>query len=102
MPAKRLLKDQDRKFSLLFQGHPQPMWIFGADSRRFLDVNQSAADLYGYSIDEFRSMSLNDVQPEEDVQRFLEQLQDASKARGCSWRHRTKSGRAIDVELAVH
>jgi two-component system cell cycle sensor histidine kinase/response regulator CckA len=102
MPAKRLLKDQDRKFSLLFQGHPQPMWIFDAESRRFLDVNQSAADLYGYTVEEFRAMSLNDIQPESDVQRFLEQIRDASKASSGSWRHRTKPGRAIDVELAVH
>src|SRR5580658_460407 len=102
MRAKRLTNDQDRKFSLLFQGHPQPMWIFDAGSRRFLEVNQSAADLYGYSVEEFRSMTLNDIQPEEDVQRFLDHLHDASKGPPRSWRQRTKTGRAVDVEMAVH
>jgi two-component system cell cycle sensor histidine kinase/response regulator CckA len=102
MSAKRILKDQDRKFRLLFQGHPQPMWIFDADGRHFLDTNQSAADLYGFSVEEFRSMSLSDLQPQDEVQRFLDHLHDASKMPASIWRHRTKSGRAIDVELAVH
>jgi len=78
------------------------MWIFDAESRHFLEVNQSAADLYGYSVEEFRSMSLNDIQPEEDVQRFLGKLHEPSKSPPSSWRQRTKSGRALDVEIAVH
>src|SRR6185312_4305180 len=102
MPAKQLLKDQDRKFRLLFLSHPQPMWIFDTESRRFIEANQSAADLYGYSIEEFRSMTLNDLQPEEDIQRFLEQVHDPGKKPAGSWRHRAKSGRAIDVKLALH
>src|SRR5580658_6286104 len=99
MPAKQLLKDQDRKFRLLFEEHPQPMWVFNAETQRFLDVNQAAADLYGYSVEDFRSMSLSDLQPEDEVRRFLAQLQNSSKTVPVTWRHRTKSGRAIDVEL---
>jgi hypothetical protein len=102
MPAKQLLKDQDRKFRLLFEEHPQPMWVFNAEARRFLDANQAAADLYGYSVEDFRSMTLSDLQPEDDVRRFLDQLQTSSKTVPTTWRHRTKSGRAADVELAVH
>jgi two-component system cell cycle sensor histidine kinase/response regulator CckA len=102
MPAKQLLKDQDRKFRLLFEEHPQPMWVFNAETQRFLDVNQAAADLYGYSVEDFRSMTLSDLQPEDEVRRFLAQLQNSSKTVPITWRHRTKSGRAIDVELAVH
>jgi two-component system cell cycle sensor histidine kinase/response regulator CckA len=102
MPAKQILKDQDRKFRLLFEEHPQPMWVFNAETRRFLEANQAAADLYGYSVEEFRSMTLNDLQPADEVQRFLAQLQNSSKTVPATWRHRTKSGRAVDVELAVH
>jgi two-component system cell cycle sensor histidine kinase/response regulator CckA len=104
MPVKQLLKDkdQDRKFRLLFQEHPQPMWVFDAESQRFLEANQPAADLYGYSTEEFRSMTLSDLQPEQEVRQFLEQLHDSSKTPPATWRHRTKSGRAIDVEMAVH
>jgi two-component system cell cycle sensor histidine kinase/response regulator CckA len=104
MPVKQLFrdKDQDRKFRLLFEDHPQPMWVFDAESRRFLEVNRPAADLYGYSTEEFRSMTLSDLQPDPEVRQFLEQLHDSAKTPPSTWRHRTKSGRAIDVEMAVH
>src|ERR1700684_879869 len=102
MPVKQLFKDQDRKFRLLFEEHPQPMWVFDAESRRFVEGTQPAADLYGYSTEEFRSLALSDLQPEQEVQRFLEQLHDSPKTPPSTWRHRTKSGRAIDVEMAVH
>jgi two-component system cell cycle sensor histidine kinase/response regulator CckA len=104
MPAKQLLKDkdQDRKFRLLFQEHPQPMWVFDAERQCILEANLPAADLYGYSTAEFRSMALSDLQPEPEVQRFLAQLHESPKKPPSIWRYRTKSGRAIDVEMAVH
>jgi two-component system cell cycle sensor histidine kinase/response regulator CckA len=104
MPVKQLLrdKDPDRKFRLLFEDHPQPMWVFDAQSQRFLEVNRPAADLYGYSIEEFRSMTLGDLQPEPELRQFLAQLHDSPKTPPSTWRHRTKSGRAIDIEMAVH
>ena len=78
------------------------MWVFNPENRRFLEANRAAAELYGYSIEEFRSMTLGDLQQEEDVQRFLDQLHDSPKHPPSTWRHRTKLGRVIDVELAVH
>src|SRR5271154_3436831 len=104
MPVKQLLKDKDpdRKFRLLFEDHPQPMWVFDVESLRFLEANRPAADLYGYSTEEFHSMTLRDLQPEPELQQFLEQLRDSVKGPPSTWRHRTKSGRAIDVEIAVH
>jgi two-component system, cell cycle sensor histidine kinase and response regulator CckA len=102
MPAKKILKDHDRKFRLLFQDHPQPMWLFDAEGRTLLEANEAATKLYGYSSDEMRSMPLSELQAAGDLDRFLTQRQDASKAAPEIWRHRTKSGRAIDVEIAVH
>src|ERR1700730_4994509 len=99
MPARQLLKAKDKKFRLLFEEHPQPMWMFDPESRRFLDANEAAAALYGYSPAEFRHLSLIDIQSEDDVQRFLH---ESAKQAPNAWRHRTKSGRMIDVEVAVH
>src|ERR1035437_8396277 len=89
MPAKRLLRDKDKKFRLLFEEHPQPMWIFDAESQKILEANPAAAALYGYSRDEFRAMTLADIQ-------------GPARPAASAWRHRTASGRMIDVELAVH
>ena len=89
MPAKRLLRDKDRKFRLLFEEHPQSMWIFDPESQKILEANPAAAALYGYSRDQFRAMTLADIQA-------------PARPEASAWRHRTASGRMIDVELAVH
>ena len=102
MPAKKILKDHDRKFRLLFQDHPQPMWLFDAESRKLLEANEAAVKLYGYSADEMRSMPMDELQASGDLERFLSQPHEFPKAAPEIWRHRTKSGRAIDVEIAVH
>src|ERR1035437_4451745 len=89
MPAKRLLRDKDRKFRLLFEEHPQSMWIFDPESQKILEANPAAAALYGYSRDQFHAMTLADIQA-------------PARPEAGAWRHRTASGRMIDVELAVH
>lgn len=44
-----------------FRKNSQPMWIFDAQTLRFLDVNDAAVSMYGYSIREFLSMTVNDI-----------------------------------------
>ncbi|MBZ5622373.1 MAG: response regulator [Acidobacteriia bacterium] len=102
MPAKRLLKNNDRKFRLLFAENPQPMWVSDPQSQKFLETNAAASALYGYSQDEFRSMTLADVQSVEECLRFTEELRGPARPTASTWRHRTKSGRMIDVEIAIH
>jgi signal transduction histidine kinase/ActR/RegA family two-component response regulator len=87
MPAKRFLKEKDKKFRLLFEENPQPMWVLDREAGRFLEVNAAARALYGYGSGEFEELSLSDIQNGSDS--------------GIG-HHRTKGGRAIDVELAVH
>ena len=78
------------------------MWLFDAESQKLIEANEAAAKLYGYSSDEMRSMPMTELQAPEDLARFLAQLNRATNGAPEIWRHRTKSGRAIDVEIAVH
>src|SRR2546423_176004 len=90
MPVKQLLKDKDRKFQLLFEEHPQPMWVSDQENQKILEANQAAATLYGYSRDEFRGMDLATIE-------LQEEREDST-----SQRHRTRSGKVIDVDSARH
>src|SRR5690349_19335584 len=92
MPSKQPLHDKERRFQLLFEDHPQPMWVVDSDARRILEANTAATTLYGFTPDQFRGMSLDDVLLAED----------SSAAIGDPRRHRTASGRIIDVEMAQH
>src|SRR5437763_5389936 len=100
MPAKDLLKDKDKKFRLLFEEHPQPMWVVDGSTGKFLEVNGAASKLYGYSPEQFRSMGLRDLEAPEEPSNPVGQAAAALGA--VLWRHRTRNGRIIEVEAAVH
>ncbi len=102
MPVKRLLANQDRKFRLLFEEHPQPMWIVDAATGEFLAANAAACALYGYSSQEFTGMTLDAVEAPEEAGHFLEELRSAARPAAAAWHHRDCGGRLIDVEIAVH
>lgn len=96
--------ERDQWFRVLFESHPQPMWVFDQDTLQFLEVNDAAIARYGWSREEFRSMTITDIRPAEDVPRILEStrnppagLQDAGL-----WRHRTKDGTLLDVHVTAH
>ena len=52
---------QREEYRVLFDGNPLPMWITEVHSHNFLKVNRWAILQYGYSEDEFLSMSLADI-----------------------------------------
>src|SRR5262245_45038226 len=100
MPAKRLIKEKDRKFRLLFKENPQPMWVFEAESQQFLEANDAASKLYGYSTDEFRGLKLTELEASREQSNGTDVV--PSTPNPILWHHRTKSGRLIDVEAALH
>jgi PAS domain S-box-containing protein len=100
MPAKDLLREKDKKFRLLFADHPQPMWVVEADGERFLAANAAATKLYGYSAEQFLTMSIADIELGPDPPGPETELPPPPGVK--VWRHRTGAGRLIDVEAAVH
>jgi two-component system, cell cycle sensor histidine kinase and response regulator CckA len=57
---ERLIASEDC-YRLLFDHHPQPMAVFEPSTLRFLDVNEAAVALYGYSKAEFLTMTVRDL-----------------------------------------
>lgn len=55
----------ERQFRLLFNRNPAPFWVFDPDTLRFLEVNDAAVRQYGYTREEFLSMSILDIRPRE-------------------------------------
>jgi PAS domain S-box-containing protein len=98
-----LLRSEER-FRLLFQNAPLPMWVYGIESLRFLEVNDVAVATYGYSREEFAAMSLLDVRPAEEVEPLLQWMRNppGKSATVTNWRHRYKDGRLVDVEIHLH
>jgi two-component system cell cycle sensor histidine kinase/response regulator CckA len=96
--------ERDAVFRLFFHGNPLPMWIFDNRTLFILDVNESAVSKYGWTREEFLSMTIEDLRPQEDLGTLREYrsrvIHDASPGlnKTFHWRHRTKSGSTIQVE----
>jgi PAS domain S-box-containing protein len=102
--AERLKSEQaaqvsERNYRMLFEGHPQPMWIYDVDSLEFLQVNNATVEHYGYSHQEFLGMTIADIRPPQDVPKFLELVANPMPAldRTGPWRHLLKDGTTIQV-----
>src|SRR5262249_38697807 len=65
-------KQKEASFRLLFENNPVPMWVFDRDSLRFLAVNNAAVTAYGYSHEQFMAMTVLDVRPAEEREKFIE------------------------------
>jgi PAS domain S-box-containing protein len=78
------------------------MWIFDQQTLQFLDVNDEAVAVYGYSRLEFLRMTILDIRPVDDVSKILAKTVHPAN-RGPSthevWRHRAKNGTEFEVEI---
>ncbi|HLY97462.1 MAG TPA: CHASE domain-containing protein, partial [Candidatus Angelobacter sp.] len=97
-------RESEERYRSLFELNPHPVWVYDRATLRFLAVNAAATHDYGYSREEFLSMTLKDIRPPEDVPALMERLSVHHDARRSVsiWRHLRKSGQLIDVEISSH
>lgn len=102
--AMEALRESEAGFRLLFEGNPQPMWVYDLTTLDFIEVNSAAVSHYGYSREEFLAMRITDIRPPEDVAALLADVAAERPAMQSSsgWRHRRKNGEIINVEVASH
>jgi diguanylate cyclase (GGDEF)-like protein/PAS domain S-box-containing protein len=91
-------------FSRFFLNHPLPMWMYDVETLRFLEVNDVACKIYGYSHDEFLALTLRDIRPTEDIPKVdaSARMMPAGAFNAGIWRHRKKDGSVISVEILSH
>ncbi len=98
--AQKALEDSEQRYRMLFDIHPHPMWVVENKTLRFLAVNQAAVDHYGYTREEFLSMTAEQLRYPEDIAKLLKDFEDQSRSYMNRFaRHRKKNGEAIDVEI---
>jgi diguanylate cyclase (GGDEF)-like protein/PAS domain S-box-containing protein len=90
-------------YRLLFAASPHPMWVQDPETLRILEVNDAAVAHYGYSREEFVSLTLRDLRPTEDIGTILQENSGAASTKlSGPWRHRRKDGSYIQVDMASH
>lgn len=92
---------REESFRLLFDSSPVPMWVIDRESLRFMAVNDAAITHYGYSRKQFMSMTVPELRPVEDRDRFgkfLRALAPDQFAENVG-QHITADGRIIDISV---
>ncbi|MDD3323198.1 MAG: PAS domain S-box protein [Paludibacter sp.] len=101
--AEENLKENEKKYRVLFADNPQPMIIYDLQTLNILEANQSAIQHYGYSKNEFLSMTIIDLHLKEDVPetlRLIDKTRMGENTDGIS-RQVKKNGEIIFIETSA-
>ncbi len=102
--AEAELRSSEERYRLLFKNNPHPMWVYDLETLEFIAVNQAAVRHYGYTADEFLSMTVLDIRPPEDLPLFVEKISQQNSGIDFAgvWRHQKKNGTVIEVEITSY
>jgi PAS domain S-box-containing protein len=92
---------QKNQLDILFNKHPIPMMVYDTKTTEFLAINHTAIDKYGYTEEEFMNMKIEDLHVPEDSEILSNHLTLVRMNKDChkAWKHITKHGKFIDVEI---
>jgi PAS domain S-box-containing protein len=100
------LQASEDKYKSLFYESPLPKWIYDELTLQFLEVNEAAIRMYGYSQEQFRRMTIMDIRPEEDKPRLAASIEELRRNPGIyqegQGQHMKHNGQVIDVQVIVH
>jgi two-component system, cell cycle sensor histidine kinase and response regulator CckA len=97
-------QEAERRAGLVFEAHPQPMWIFDVDTLGFLAVNQAAIQTYGWTREEFLGMTIMDLLAPEDAAPSSPMTGERPAQRGeaALAHHQRRDGTVIEMELVSY
>ena len=98
------IKANEEKYRYMFTNNPQPFLIYDLETLAFLEINSAAIHHYGYTREEFLSMTIKDIRPKEDIEALMKDVELTRNAYNPAgeWRHLKKNGEIINVEIISH
>ncbi|SMF06401.1 EAL domain-containing protein [Trinickia caryophylli] len=87
------LVQSEAEYRSLFERNPNPMWVCDARTRRFLAVNDPAIARYGFTREQFLSMSEADLEWRDRGEAVAEALDGKTR------RHTSAAGKELVVEI---
>lgn len=99
------LQSAESRFRVFFESIPLPLLVYDVATLRFVDVNPAACRQYGYSHDEFLSLSAADLwvlDDEDELEAAWQRVSDPAQTRLGIGRHRRKDGILLDVDVVSY
>jgi two-component system cell cycle sensor histidine kinase/response regulator CckA len=101
--AEERARHSEQTHRFFFESSPIPTFVFDVESQRILAANGAALSLYGYTLEEFLTLSVDDLRLPEERAALQEALlaagEDVARNTG---RHHRKDGSVIIVEGRTH
>ena len=101
---ERKNKRSEKQYREIYENNPIPMWFYDPETFMFVSANDSTISSYGYSIKELLAMTVMDIRPAEDIDKFRsfhDQMADNCADAG-SWKHLKKDGSIIYSNISCH
>ncbi len=95
------LADSERRYRMLFDSNPLPMWAWDANSMQLTAVNEASIEKYGYRREEFLARRIVDLIAPGEMERFTAARLPFAEARQSAglWMHRKASGELMEMEV---
>lgn len=101
-----IIQQTEEKYRHLFHSSPASIFIWDIETLQILEVNATACELYGYSPEEFKSLTILDLRPAEEhnTARLLAAniRRDPSHSRDGIWKHWRRNGEEIYMSISSH
>lgn len=96
------LKESEKRYRNIFHLSPQPMCLYDSETYLITTINKAGINHYGYSYEEFLTMTLFDIVPMESREAVMQHVKTQPRIlnqtyRG-DFRNFKKSGEVINVE----
>jgi PAS domain S-box-containing protein len=92
-------------YMAMFHRNPLPMWVYDIQTKAFVAVNEAAVFYYGYTEQEFLSMTIMDIRPLGDIPALLAITKQTYKSGFYDlnhWTHLKKNGESVKVHIYSH
>jgi PAS domain S-box-containing protein len=98
------LEESEKQYRSYFEANPAPMWIYNRRTLNYTVANNAAIAKYGYSLEEFKNMTILDIRPKSDVAKVhavVKELKNQYNDSGV-WTHLKKDGTPMQVHITSH
>ena len=100
---REALVERETTFRLLFENNPIPMWVWDLTAQRYVEVNKSAVEQYGYSRERFLAMARDELALDDKESLALLPIDPAAALdRLGTRRHRKADGSVLIVDIVAH
>lgn len=106
--TERIIKESEEKYRYLFDNNPAYIIIWDLETFEIRQVNEAVYNKYGFSKEEWDSMTVFGYRPEEDYQKIKDFAKDILNSdetkviRKKTWRHLKKNGEEMLMEISSH